>query len=236
MNVPLLLGAGLAAGVVNAIAGGGSLITFPALLAAGLPPVAANVTNSIAVCPGYLASVAGSWRDLPGRVAWGLVPAALAGTAAGCALLLLGPESTFEGVVPFLVLGASLALLVPKKESRTAHPAVTHALVAGISVYGGYFGAALGVMMIAGLSFALAEPLRRISALKNVTSLVSGLTTAVVFGLFAPVDWLAVAVVAPAAIVGGFAGAKAARRIPARILRAAIVGFGVLVSGWLFLR
>src|SRR5918998_6536526 len=110
-HAALLLAAGLAAGTVNAVAGGGSLITFPTMIAVGLPPVPANVSNSVAVFPGYVASVAGSWQDLPRRRAVAtLLPATVLGTVAGAALLLATPERAFELVVPFLVLGATAVL------------------------------------------------------------------------------------------------------------------------------
>ncbi|WP_412540000.1 sulfite exporter TauE/SafE family protein [Longispora sp. K20-0274] len=236
MNIPLLLAAGLAAGAVNAIAGGGSLITFPALIAAGLPPVTANVSNSIAATGGYVASVAGSWRDLDRSRALRLIPTALAGAGVGCAVLLNTPESAFEAVVPFLVLAASLALLVPRREATGTHPAVVHLTVFGLSTYAGYFGAAVGVMLLAGLSLTLADKLTRINALKNVISASTGLTTALIFGVFAHVHWGAVALLLPATVIGGYLGARLARRIPARVLRAFVVVFGVAIAGWLFVR
>src|SRR5690349_2188064 len=121
----LLVAAGVGAGTVNAVAGGGSLITFPALVAVGLPPVAANVTNSIAISPGYLASVAGSHRDLADerRPTLRLIPTVIAGTGIGCALLLLTPAEAFEQVVPFLVIGAAILLALQEKiKSRIGHP------------------------------------------------------------------------------------------------------------------
>ncbi|MGI5214127.1 sulfite exporter TauE/SafE family protein [Plantactinospora sp. CA-290183] len=244
MDIPealLLLAAGLAAGSANAVAGGGSLITFPALIAVGLPPVAANVTNSIAVCPGYLASVAGSWADLPDRrrLLW-LVPSTVLGTAAGCALLLSTPARAFELVVPFLVIGAAALLGFQDQLRRlVGHPrhlsarrgtvAVQLMVVFG-AVYGGYFGAALGVMLVAGLGLVLDESLVRISAIKNLLSAVVGLTTTVAFAVFGPVNWVAVAVLAPATILGGYAGARLVRRLPPEILKAVIVIFGWTVG------
>ncbi|MEO3746098.1 sulfite exporter TauE/SafE family protein [Plantactinospora sp. B5E13] len=276
-EVLLVLAAGLAAGTVNAVAGGGSLITFPALIAVGLPPVAANVSNSIAVCPGYLASVAASRADLPDR-RWlmRLVPGAVLGTAAGGFLLLTTPARAFELVVPFLVLGATAVLAFQDRLRRLVAgappgrpapatypvPAVTsvvdtarwpsaatdpgsttravtgparrltavQVMVAVGAVYGGYFGAALGVMLVAGLALVLDETLARISAIKNVLSAVVGLTTTVVFAVFGPVDWTAVALVAPATIVGGYAGAWLVRRLPSAVLKTVIVVFGTSVG------
>jgi hypothetical protein len=237
-HIALLVIAGLGAGVVNAIAGGGSLITFPTLLAVGLPPVAANVTNSTAVCPGYLASVAGSRRDLGGQAGLlrRIVPTAVVGGVAGCALLLATPARAFELVVPFLVLGATAVLAFQRRlRAVVGHPATPRrgalqAIVFAGAVYGGYFGAALGVMLVAALGLVLDETLNRVNAVKNVLSAVVGLVTVVVFAAFGPVDWVAVAILAPATVVGGYAGARLARRLPAAVLRALIVTFGAAIG------
>lgn len=252
-SVALLLGAGLAAGTVNAIAGGGSLITFPALIATGLPAVPANVTNSMAVSPGYVASVYGSRTDLRelaeargrGRLA-SLVPTAVAGSAAGCALLLATPARAFDLVVPFLVLAATAVLAFTDRLRRiVGHPArlsprrqtvALHAMVGLGSVYGGYFGAALGVMLVAALALVLDERLARIGALKNAIAAVEGLVTVVVFAAFGPVDWADVAVLVPATMTGGYVGARIARRLPAPVLRAVIVTFGTVVGVTLLVR
>lgn len=238
----LLLAAGLAAGTVNAVAGGGSLVTFPTLLATGLPPVAANVTNSIAVFPGYLGSVAGSRLDLAGqgRRVRQLLPTAAAGSTAGAALLLVTPERAFELIVPFLVLGASATLAFqdrlrrlvgqPHQLSPRRATGYLHAMVGLAAVYGGYFGAALGVMLVAMIALVLDETLARVSALKNLASAVVGLVTVVIFALFGPVDWLAVAVVAPATVVGGYGGARLARRLPNTVWKVTIVGFGTVIG------
>lgn len=238
----LLISAGLAAGGMNAIAGGGSLITFPTLIAVGLPSVEANVTNSVSVFPGYVSSVVGSRADLVGqgpRVRLTL-PAVVAGAVAGCALLLLTPNRAFDLVVPFLVLGAAATLAFQERlRGLVGHPrsmsprraAVTLQLVVFTgAVYGGYFGAALGVMYVAALALIVDEPLRRINALKNVLSAAVGLVTLVVFAFFADVDWGAVLLVAPATVVGGYAGARLARRLPARVLKYVIVTFGTVIG------
>jgi len=241
-HVLLLVVAGLAAGTVNAIAGGGSLITFPSLIAVGLPSVAANVTNSVAVCPGYVSSVLGSRADLrgQGRRVRAIVPSALAGSVAGCALLLLTPARAFEIVVPFLVLAAAATLAFQERlRGLVGHPralsprrqAITlQAVVFGGAIYGGYFGAALGVMFVAALALILDEPLNRINALKNVLSATVGLVTIVVFAIFGPVHWGAVLTVAPATIIGGYAGARLARRLPSRVLKITIVSFGTAIG------
>src|SRR5437763_7380901 len=242
-NVGLLLGAGLAAGTVNAVAGGGSLVTFPALLAVGLPPKPANFTNSVAVCPGYLASVYGSRHDLPERrQALETMPTTVAGTLVGAFLLKLTPAGTFAVIVPFLVVGAALILAFQERlRGIVGHPRKPrtmsmHVMVGLGAVYGGYFGAALGVMLVAGLGLVLTESLRRVNARKNLISAVCGLTTVVVFALIGTVDWAAVGILAPATVTGGYVGARLARRLPAPVLRALIVTFGLSVGGYLLWR
>jgi uncharacterized membrane protein YfcA len=241
-HVLLLIVAGVAAGAVNAIAGGGSLITFPTLIATGLPSVDANVTNSVSVFPGYVSSVVGSRADLAGqgRRVRVILPTSLLGSVGGCALLLLTPARAFEVVVPFLVLGAAATLAFQEKlRGLVGHPrhlsprraAVTLQLVVFVgAIYGGYFGAALGVMYVAALALILDEPLNRINALKNVLSAAVGLVTVLVFTFFANVHWGAVLTLAPATIVGGYAGAKLARRLPSRVLKYLIVIFGTVIG------
>ena len=237
-HIVLLVAAGLAAGIVNAIAGGGSLITFPSLIAVGLPSVDANVTNSTAVFPGYVSSVVGSRADLAGqgRRLRAIVPTSLVGAVLGCLLLLGTPARAFEVVVPFLVLGAAAILFFQDRlrglvGRSTGEKKVALQVVVFVgAVYGGYFGAALGVMYVAALALVVDETLNRINALKNVLSACVGLATVAVFAFFAPVHWGAVLVVAPATVVGGYVGARLARRLPARVLKALIVTFGTVVG------
>ncbi|BCJ45136.1 UPF0721 transmembrane protein [Actinoplanes ianthinogenes] len=241
-HVVLLVVAGVAAGGVNAIAGGGSLITFPSLIATGLPSVEANVTNSVSVFPGYVSSVVGSRADLAGqgRRVRAVLPAAVLGSVAGCALLLSTPGRVFEVIVPFLVLGAAATLAFQERlRGLVGHPRAMSPRRAGITVqavvfvgavYGGYFGAALGVMYVAALALVLDEQLKRINALKNVLSATVGLVTLLVFAFFADVHWDAVAVLAPATIAGGYVGARVARRMPARVLKWVIVTFGTTIG------
>jgi uncharacterized protein len=253
IDVLLLLLAGFAASGVNALAGGGSLITFPTLVALGLPPVSANVTNSLGVSPGYVASVVGSQPDLADlarrrgrRALLQLLPTAVIGTSAGAALLLVTPARAFDLVVPFLVLGATAALAFQRRlRSLVGHPrdlgpqqrtVALHALVLLGSAYGGYFGAALGVMLVAVLGLVLDESLQHISALKNAISAVAGLVTVVAFAVFGPVDWRAVAVLVPATIVGGYVGARLLTRLPAGVLRVLIVAIGTIVGVALLIR
>ena len=247
-HILLLILAGLVAGGINALAGGGSLITFPGLIATGLPSVEANVTNSVSVFPGYVSSVLGSRADLAGqkRRIPAILPVCVAGSAGGCALLLLTPARAFELIVPFLVLGAAATLFFQERlRGLVGHPralsprrrAITLQVVVFVgAVYGGYFGAALGVMYVAALALVLDETLNRINALKNVLSATVGAVTVVVFAIFGPVVWAAALTLAPATIVGGYAGARLARRLPARVLKALIVTFGTTIGLVLLVR
>lgn len=242
-----LFGGGLLAGGVNAIAGGGSLITFPLLVAIGLPGVAANVTNALAVAPGYASSAVASRPDLvgQGRRILTVIPTIIVGVLCGSSLLLLTPRSAFEMVVPFLLLAAATLMAFqkqlkalaggPKDNSAPRSRLLLQIVFFVCGLYGGYFNAAMGVLAIAGLSLVLDEPLRRITALRNVFAAVVGITTVLVYSIFGPVDWLAVAVLAPATVIGGFAGARLARRLPSEVLRWTIVVFATVVAVVLFL-
>lgn len=239
-----LLVAGLLAGAINAIAGGGSLLVFPALLAVGFPPLAANVTNSVAQWPGYVGMVVGAREDLPGQGRRILLTSivAVVGAGIGCVLLLVLPGQVFDAVVPALVILASLTMAVgpwikrrmdgPDGEARDRTPALLAAVFLA-AVYGGYFGGALGVILISVLSLFAHDGLGRLNALKGVLSLVVATVTVVVFAIGAPVDWLAVALLAPTTLIGGLAGARIARRMPDNALRWAVVVLGVAVGVYL---
>ncbi|MEV0456856.1 sulfite exporter TauE/SafE family protein [Catellatospora methionotrophica] len=245
IGVLVLLGAaGVAAGGVNAVAGGGSLIMLPVLLAFGVPPIQATVTNSISVTGGYSASVLGTRQDLRGQGPRlrALMPTVLVGAVTGCVLLLHTPPGVYAKLMPLLVLAASLLLAFQQRVGRLvgephAQPVwLRFVLLFLVGVYGGYFNSVLGVILIAVLSVVVVESLNRVVALKNSLQLVVGVVATTMYTLFGPVYWPAVAVLVPATLLGGFAGARAGRRLPARTLRAVIVAFGVTVAGVLFLR
>ncbi|MEX5719813.1 sulfite exporter TauE/SafE family protein [Geodermatophilus maliterrae] len=236
----------LGAGAVNSIAGGGSLILFPTLVALGLGTVPANVTNSVAQWPGYLGGMLGFRREYAGQrgrlVRLGVV--SVLGGVAGSVLLLTTPSEAFDVVVPVLVLLASLLLalqplltrrLRAHEDTTTRDPWWLYLALFLATVYGGYFGGALGVILVGVLGTAL-HRLPLANALKSAFSAVTATVTVVVFGLFGPVAWAVVAVAAPASLVGGFLGARVATRIPATPLRVLIVTFGVAVSVYLFTR
>jgi uncharacterized protein len=244
-TLAFLLVAGLVAGAVNAAAGGGSLLVFPSLLAVGLPPLAANVTNSIAQWPGYVGIIAGARRDLKGQGRRILLAStvSVAGSAVGCALLLVLPSAVFDAVVPALVLLASAVFaLQPLIRNWIAPtpgaPDRLATLLPGVflaAVYGGYFGGALGVILIATLSLFAHDTLVRLNALKGLLSLVIASVTVVYFAIGAPVHWPAVAVLAPTTLIGGYLGARVARRSPEAVLRAAVVVLGVTVGVYLLM-
>jgi uncharacterized membrane protein YfcA len=243
-SLVFLLLAGMFAGGINAVAGGGSLLVFPALLAVGFTPLEANVTNSIAQWPGYLGIVAGARHDLRRQRRRILLTSAvaIAGSAAGCTLLLVLPGEVFNTVVPVLVLLASALLAIgpwlkrwigaPKIGAPDRLGALLPAVFAA-STYGGYFGGALGIILVAALALSANDTLVRLNALKGLLSLVIATVTVVIFSIGAPVDWLAVALLAPTTLVGGFVGAKVARRLPENVLRWSVVVLGVAVGNYL---
>ncbi|MFD1506936.1 sulfite exporter TauE/SafE family protein [Georgenia yuyongxinii] len=238
----LLLVAGTAAGTINTVVGSGSLVTFPALLAVGLPPVLANVTNNIGVLPGNISGAIGYRRELRGnyRVASRLAIASMIGGVLGALLLLVLPEEIFAWVVPVLIVLACVLIVVgPRLKQRLAARraavgapgAVTGKLSVGVGltgVYGGYFGAAQGVILLSVLSIALPGGLQKANALKNVLAASANGAAAVVFILISDVDWPAAALVAVGAVIGGQIGARVGRRIPDLVYRVVVLAVGVL--------
>jgi uncharacterized membrane protein YfcA len=238
--------AGLLSGTVNSIAGGGSLLLFPALLGVGLPPQAANVTNSVANWPGFAGQVYGFAEELRTQPRRRLVLLSIVtaiSSTAGSALLLSTSSASFDQVVPALVLFASLLLAGQKQVRKLARDAdpptsrrprqnmVTLSLaMAAAGIYGGYFAGALGVIMLATLAMATADDLHRLNPLKAALSLVNSTVTLCVFGMFGPVHWTVVAVAAPTALIGGYVGARLARRMHEEVLRWSVVTIGVTVA------
>ena len=237
--------AGLLAGMINAVVGSGTLITFPTLLALGVPPVTANVSNTVGLVPGSFSGAYGYRRELHGqsrRIARLGVGSALGGITGGLLLLVL-PESAFEAIVPALILlGCALVILGPRISAATAHHrrgahggVALFAGIFGLGIYGGYFGAAQGILLVAVLSIALDDDLQRINALKNVLAGIVNLTAALLFIAVADVDWQIALLIAIGAVAGGLLGARVGRRLPNSVLRGVIVVVGVTVSVWLIL-
>lgn len=214
------------------------MITFPTLLAVGIPPVTANVSNSLGLVPGSLSGAIGYRAELRGqwkRVAT-LASASLLGGVAGALLLLSLPASAFDAIVPGLIgLGVVLVILQPwiKKHSRPREDAPAHGsawvwvLVMLTGVYGGYFGAAQGVLLMAVLGLGLSGSMQEHNAVKNVLALIVNFVAAVVFIVIAEVDWAVAGLVALGAVVGGQIGATVGRRLPAVVFRGVIVVVGV---------
>lgn len=234
-----ILGAGLAAGTINTIVGSGTLITFPTLLAFGYPPVVANVSNNVGLVPGAVSGTWGYRRELSGQRTrlLRLGAGSALGGLTGALLLLVLPAEAFAAIVPVLiVLGCVLVVIQPWVSRRIARPheAPAHGslwvwlLVFAAGVYGGYFGAAQGVLLIAILGLGLDETLQRVNAAKNVLAGLVNAVAAVVFILLAEVDWLVVALIAVGAAIGGQVGATVGRRLPPVALRTAIVAVGVV--------
>jgi uncharacterized membrane protein YfcA len=231
--------AGFAAGIINTAVGSGSLVTYPVLVLVGLPPVTANITNTVGLVPG---SFAGAWafrhelrqqRD----VALRLLPVAAAGAVGGAALLLVLPGRTFQFVVPVLILISVLLVafqpLIARRlgtgRGRTLWVGLSFA-VFGTSIYGGYFGAAQGVILLGVLGIFLDATLQHQTALKNLLQATVNVVAAVFFIVSGGVDWLFAACVAVGALAGAPLGARLVRRLPARVFRIAIVGFGLVVA------
>jgi len=244
LEVVAVVLAGVAAGTINTVVGSGTLITFPTLLAVGVPPVTANVSNTIGLVPGSLSGAIGYRRELTGQrhrlVRLG--SASLVGGVAGAALLLVLPEAAFDAIVPVLIaLGCTLVVLQPRVSAWVAarnaargsemHPhgaGWVWVLVMLTGVYGGYFGAAQGVLLMAVLGVGLQETMQRNNATKNVLAVIVNAVAALVFIAVADVDWAVAGLIAAGAVVGGQLGATVGRRLPPNVLRGVIVLVGVV--------
>jgi uncharacterized membrane protein YfcA len=241
-EVVAILAAGMAAGTINTIVGSGTLITFPTLLFFGIPPLVANVSNTVGLVAGGLTGIHGYRAELTGQgsVLRRLLPASLLGAVTGAVLLLTLPESAFDAIVPILI-GAALLLVVlgPRIQAWAArrHPdhdsPGRHVLLSvGVfcaGVYGGYFGAAQGILLVGVMSVLMTISLQRVNALKNVLSTGVNAVAAVMFMLFAweRIDWPVAALIAVGALAGGYVGARVGRRLSRRVLRGLIVVIGV---------
>jgi uncharacterized protein len=244
-TVLLLVAAGVASGLAGSIAGLASLFSYPALLAAGLPPVAANVTNTVALFTNTVGTAAGSRTELRGqrRRLIRLSLLAAAGGSLGAVLLLSTPSSAFESVVPWLIALGSVLILVreplrrlvarlPTGDGRPSHALTGAVLVVGL--YGGYFGAAAGVLMLAVLSLSASEPLPVTNAVKNISTGAANLTAAVAYAFLAPVHWGAAAALGLGCLAGSRLGPVIVRHLPEKPLRIAIAlaGLGLAGSLW----
>lgn len=244
-----IVGAGLGAGIVLTAIGAGSLVSFPILLAVGISPLVANVSNTVGLVPGGLTGTWGYRGEMAGHPA---LVARVAATSAigallGAVLLLAFPPGAFEAVVPYLVLFAAtlvgvqplVSAAVRRRAARRGRPVADDrevmgprltAVASAVGVYGGYFGAGQGVMLVGFLALGLDLPLQAINALKNLAILSANVAATVVFVFAAPLDWAVVGLVAAGSLVGGWLGAHLGRRLPPTVFRVLVVVFGYLVA------
>jgi uncharacterized protein len=244
LDLVALFGAGAAAGLINTVVGSGTLITFPTLLALGVPPVIANISNTVGLAPGSLSGAWATGGELTGerrRVFW-LGTASLLGGIVGALLLLWLPQAAFDAIVPVLIgIGCVLVILQPFISTKLAirrarlgldagsvhGPIVLWLAIALVGVYGGYFGAAQGVLLIAILGIGLAEPLLKINAIKNVLATIANAIAALVFIIISEVNWPAAIAIAVGSVLGAQVGGRVGRRLPATIYRVIIVAVGI---------
>lgn len=246
VDLALLAGAGFVAGGINAVAGGGSLISFPALLAAGYPSITANVTNTVAVWPGTIGGSLAYRAELRGQrerfIVLGIT--SVVGALIGSALLLASPARVFDQIVPFLILFACALLAAQDRlaawaarhrgagaRSERAAGLIVAQLLAAI--YGAYFTAGLGILILAILGIFLHDNLQRLNALKGLLSVIINGVSALYFALFGPVVWPVAALMAVASWTGGYLGVRVARRLSPSRLRAVVLVYGVGVALWL---
>jgi uncharacterized membrane protein YfcA len=234
-----VLVAGVCAGAINTVVGSGTLITFPVLLAVGLPPVTANVTNAVGLFPGSFVGAYGYRNELTGQRdrAIGLGAASVLGAVIGAILLLTLPAGAFNAVVPVLIVVALLLVVFGSTFTgwlgSWGHGATDRVTVVlwlvtmGTGIYGGYFGAAQGVLLMGFLGLLLAEPIQRQNALKNVLAGLVNLVAAIVFVLTTHIDWTSAALVAVGSILGSLFGARIGRRLSPAVLRGIIVVVGI---------
>lgn len=235
--------AAFVAGGVNAIAGGGTLVSFPALVALGVPSLRANVTNTVALCPGYFGGAVAqraALDDHRGRLRR-ILPVAALGGLVGSVLLIVTSEAVFRNIVPYLILTAcgllgfqdSIKRHVFGRRHAMSPNEAPPLLLGGVflaSVYGGYFGAGLGIMLLAVLGLLLDGELNKLNALKQVLALTINVVAALFFVFSGKVEWAFAAVMAPTSLVGGHVGGTLASRMNAKVMRAVVIAFGVLVA------
>ena len=250
LDIVLLAAAAFAAGAINAVAGGGSLVSFPALIALGYPSKVANVTNTVALWPGYLGGSYGYRGELKRQRSTiiALTVPSVAGALAGSAILLATPESAFDAIVPFLIIFACALMAFQDILSRWAQhhelaggpevgvPLFLHGSIFLLAVYGAYFGAGLGIMTLAVLGILLPDDIQHSNALKGLLSALINFVAVVYFALFGPVEWAPAVVMAIAALAGGYYGVGIARQLGRRWLRITVISYGLVVAAVLFVQ
>ncbi|WP_344755074.1 sulfite exporter TauE/SafE family protein [Leifsonella bigeumensis] len=250
LDAGIIMVAGVAAGIINVVAGAGTLITFPVLLALGIPPVTANVSNTVGLVPASISGAYGYRRELQGQwrsVLWMASLSGIGGLTGGAALLLL-PAENFSIIVPFLlVIAAVLAAIQPRvaayvrrrssAEAASATRPLTFGLILGVfctGIYGGYFGAAQGVVLLALLGIMWSTDMNRANGAKNVLAGVANVISAILFITMGIVDWPVAILVGVGSAVGGWIGSRIGRKLPAPILRAILVAVALIAALVLF--
>ncbi len=250
VRLATLTASALGAGVMNAFAGGGTILTFPALLLTGEPALVANATSTVALLPGAAASMAGYRREVAEHREWlaTLLLPSLLGGLVGSVLVLATPEKSFERLAPFLILFATLLFLLQSAVSRVigggggegrrspGRLAAVWLFQFGVAVYGGYFGAGIGILMLAALGFLGLSDIHAMNGLKNFFGICINVVAAGYFVARGFVDWPAAGIMAVASVAGGYGGARLARRLGRRKARAAVVVIGFAVAAMLLLR
>ena len=241
----MILGfAAVAAGAINALAGGGTLITFPTLLALGVPPITANVTNTVALCPGFMGGILAQLKDLSGqkRRFWKFLSASMIGGVIGSILLLRTGERSFMAIVPFLILGASCLLAVQgvirmwlvrrsvKADAKPRSETWALILVGLAAIYGGYFGVAMSVVVLSLLGLLINDSLTRLNAIKQTVAFGANGAAAVLFIFSGRIAWTIALVMAAGALIGGTLGGRLAGHIKPDALRWTVVSIGIALA------
>ncbi|MEW6511553.1 MAG: sulfite exporter TauE/SafE family protein [Bacteroidota bacterium] len=254
IDLPLaaaLIAAGFVAGVMNSIAGGGTLVTFPTLLFAGLPSVVANATSTVALLPAALSSAAGYWSKLPTVARWLrlFAPVSLAGGLTGGILLVQTPSRVFDWLVPFLILFATVLFMAnslfarlsgnratPGSSASSSWTAGAVVFQFGVAAYGGYFGAGIGILMLASLGMLGFDDVHEMNALKVILGFLINVVAALYFVWSGLIHWSAAGAMTLGTILGGYAGAHVAQKIPQARVRAMITAIGLIISAVMFYR
>ena len=249
-NEILIFLAAMAAGFINAMAGGGTLVSFPVLLAIGIPPIVANVTNTVALVPGTIGGMWSQRKDFQSQYKrlLKLLPVALAGGIAGGLLILNTNENTFRSIIPYLILLATLLLAAQVKiknwvvarigQAHTEHhnPLIMLSLVFLAAIYGGYFGAGLGVILMAVLGFVTDDSMTRLNFLKQALGFAINLAAAIYFAFSCKVDWMVAFIMIFGSLSGGLIGGKLAGRMKPEVLRWIVVSAGLIAAIIFFLK
>jgi len=247
-RILILLGAGALAGAMNSIAGGGTIVTFPSLILSGLSSIVANATSTIALLPGTISSVFGYRRNIPAVRRWLrlFTPVSLVGGLIGGILLVQTPSSVFDGLVPFLILFATILFMANTTVARFFRPGAaepSRRWLAGatlfqfcVALYGGYFGAGIGILMLASLGMLGFNDVHEMNTVKTILGFLINIVAAIYFVLSGIINWGSAGIMAIGTIAGGFSGAHFAQKVEQRKVRWVITGIGLVLSAIMFYR